>query len=71
MATWTDNANKDIDYIVSHCNLSNDQKSEIHSKINKWADVVGRLLTNTWTIGNYRITATAESHEVLKVDVDM
>ena len=71
MATWSATANEAIESIANQCNLSDAQKSDMHAKINRWADVIGRQNKNTWKIGNYSITATAENGEVLNVEVDM
>lgn len=71
MAKWSEGANDAIEAIAKRYNLSSVEKSSMHSKINKWADAVGKWRQNKFTIGNYVITATAENGEVLNVEVDM
>ena len=70
MATWSPQASNDLKTFVTKYNLSEADAAQLNRDIGAWADMIGKFNTKTFNVGNYRIQATAENHEILKIDID-
>lgn len=76
MATWSNNANSNMEYLKFHHRASARQFQKLHNDIDFWANAVGRKKDKLFLVDAAageerlpRVKAVAENHIVMEITV--